>query len=131
MSFRNALIAGVAWAASLAAQAAPANVNISVAGEISPGVYGRIDLGNAPPPPVFYPQPVLIVKQPRQAVVAQPVYLNVPPGHAKNWSKHCHRYNACGTPVYFVRTAEYEPGYRKGKHGDDRHEDRPGKGHQD
>jgi hypothetical protein len=110
MSFRNALIAGVAWAASLAAQAAPANVNISVAGEISPGVYGRIDLGNAPPPPVFYPQPVLIVKQPRQAVVAQPVYLNVPPGHAKNWSKHCHRYNACGTPVYFVRTAEYEPG---------------------
>ena len=43
-------------------------------------------------------------------------FLYLPPGHAKNWKKHCHRYNACGRPVYFVKSAEYEPGYKgKGK----------------
>lgn len=67
-----------------------------------PGVYGRIELGSQPPPPVLYPQPVLIA---RPAVVVQqpPLYLYVPPGHAKNWGKHCGRYNACGRQVYFVR----------------------------
>ena len=33
----------------------------------------------------------------------QPVYVWVPQGHRKHWSKHCHDYNACGVPVYFVR----------------------------
>jgi len=51
----------------------------------------------------------------------------VPPGHAKNWAKHCHRYDACARPVYFVRSAEYEPrrehGHGKG-HG-------KGRGHDD
>ena len=27
----------------------------------------------------------------------------MPPGHAKKWGKHCHRYNACGRQVYFVQ----------------------------
>lgn len=98
------------------AQAQDIRVGVTISGEIRPGVYGRVDIGNAPPPPVFYPQPVLVVRQP-VAVVA-PVYMHVPPGHAKNWSKHCHKYAACGTPVYFVKSAEYEPGYRH-----------PGKGH--
>ena len=40
---------------------------------------------------------------PRVAVVQQPVYLYVPPGHQKNWAKHCARYSACGQPVYFVQ----------------------------
>lgn len=99
------------------AQAQGVNVGVTISGEIRPGVYGRVDIGNAPPPPVFYPQPVIIVRQPQPVAVA-PVYLHVPPGHAKKWSKHCHKYNACGTPVYFVKSAEYEPGYRH-----------PGKGH--
>jgi hypothetical protein len=86
-------------------------INISVGGEISPGVYGRVDFGNAPPPPVLYAQPV-------QHVVMQPLYLHVPPGHAKNWSKHCYRYDACARPVYFVRSSEYEPREGKGRgHG--------------
>lgn len=96
---------------------AQVNVGVTISGEIRPGVYGRVDIGSAPPPPVFYPQPVLIVRQPQPVAVA-PVYLHVPPGHAKKWSKHCHKYNACATPVYFVKSAEYEPGYRH-----------PGKGH--
>jgi len=99
------------------AQAQGVNVGVTISGEIRPGVYGRVDIGNAPPPPVFYPQPVIIVRQTQPAAVA-PVYLHVPPGHAKKWSKHCHKYNACATPVYFVKSAEYEPGYRH-----------PGKGH--
>jgi hypothetical protein len=44
--------------------------------------------------------------------------MHVPPGHARNWRKHCSRYQACGVPVYFVKSAEYEPGYQppgKGK----------------
>lgn len=94
---------------SLQALAGDPVIHVSVGGEISPGVYGRVDFGNAPPPPVLYPQPVLIA-QPVQRVAMQPLYLHVPPGHAKNWAKHCQRYDACARPVYFVRSSEYEPG---------------------
>lgn len=92
-------------AALAAAFAAPAWSAVDVGVGITihqPGVYGRIELGNQPPPPVLYPQPVVIV---RPAVVVQepPLYLYVPPGHAKNWRKHCGRYNACGRQVYFVQ----------------------------
>src|SRR5262245_19970033 len=86
--------------------------HVILAGEVKPGVYGRVEIGTAPPPPVVYTQPVVIVRQPRPV---QPVYLHVPPGHAKKWSKHCHKYNACNVPVYFVRSVEYDPDYGKGK----------------
>jgi hypothetical protein len=41
----------------------------------------------------------------------QPVYLRVPPGHEKHWSKHCGKYGACGQPVYFVREDWYQTQY--------------------
>ncbi|WP_309678610.1 hypothetical protein [Polaromonas sp.] len=85
-----------------AALAATPYVNATVQGALSPGVYGRIDVGNAPPPPLIYAQPVIIQRAP-VLVQQPPLYLHVPPGHAKKWSKHCARYNACGQPVYFVR----------------------------
>jgi hypothetical protein len=89
--------------------------SVVIGGEVSPGVYGRVEIGNAPPPPVLYAQPVVVVRDRRYV---RPVYLHVPPGHAKKWSKHCHQYNACYRPVYFVKSAEYEPGYRPGRgHG--------------
>lgn len=98
-----------------AAQAATTSVSATVEGTLAPGVYGRIDIGSAPPPPLIYAQPVLIYRQP--VVVQQPpLYLHVPPGHAKKWSKHCAQYNACGQPVYFVRVD-----------GDDDYERRGGK----
>ena len=109
---------------SLSSHAAPATIHLSVGGEISPGVYGNVQFGNAPPPPVFYPQPRIIVSQPEHAS-AQPIYLHVPPGHAKNWAKHCRKYDACNQPVYLVKSAEYEPGYSKRKKND-----RHGEGHQ-
>ena len=29
------------------------NVNVIIAGEVRPGVYGRVEIGNAPPPPLL------------------------------------------------------------------------------
>ncbi len=121
--------------ASLSVHAGTAIINLSVGGEISPGVYGQVQFGNAPPPPVFYSQPRIIVRQPGRAVV-EPIYLHVPPGHARNWAKHCREYNACNRPVYFVRSAEYEPGYHqrknKGHRDEGRNDDRDrGEGRQD
>jgi len=105
-------IGGIALASlALGMSAAYAqNVSIIVAGEVRPGVYGRVEIGNAPPPPLVYAQPVVIVRE-RYARV-EPLYVHVPPGHAKKWSKHCHKYNACNRPVYFVKSVEYEPGYK-------------------
>lgn len=113
-------LAGAALAfAALGASAAP-SVNVIVNGEVGPGVYGRVEIGNGMPvPPVYYPQPVVIVRPPPRAVVVEPIYLHVPPGHAKHWSKHCRKYDACGRPVYFVRSAEYERDYRPERDDDD------------
>lgn len=118
----------VLLAASLGAMAPLANagevsVGVTITGEIVPGVYGRVDLANRPPPQLVYATPVVIV-QPPPRVVVEPIYLHVPPGHARNWSKHCREYQACNRPVYFVKSAEYEPGYKPGRgkggeHGDD------------
>jgi hypothetical protein len=110
-----------------AATAAPAwsAVDVGVGVTIrEPGVYGRIEIGNYPPPPVLYPQPVIIA---RPVVVAQqpPLYLYVPPGHAKKWDKHCYRYNACARQVYFVQEQWVQERYEE-KHGKGRGK---GKGH--
>lgn len=88
-------------------------VNATIQGALAPGVYGRIDLGNAPPPPLIYAQPI-IIQRPPVFVQQQPLYLHVPPGHAKKWSKHCARYNACGHPVYFVRVQGDDDYERRG-----------------
>ena len=84
------------------------DVRVIISSEVAPGIYGRVEYGNDRPPPVLYATPTVIVR-PAQPVQVQPIYLHVPPGHAKNWRKHCGKYNACGTPVYFVKSAEYEP----------------------
>jgi hypothetical protein len=87
--------------------AANAETRVIISSDVRPGIYGRVDIGGAPPPLLVYPEPVIVVRQP-QSVQVQPIYLHVPPGHAKHWSKHCREYNACGLPVYFVKSAEYE-----------------------
>ena len=75
----------------------------------------------SPPTPLNYQQAPI---QPGY-VVQQPVYLYVPPGHQKDWKKHCRRYNACGQPVYFVKEDwvreryDEEHGHGKG-HGNDK-----------
>jgi hypothetical protein len=102
------------------AYGADVDVRVILSGEVQPGVYGRVEIGNAPPPPVLYAKPVVIVRPPRPEPVLVPVYLHVPPGHAKNWKKHCHKYGACGKPVYFVKSKEYERGYKPKKEKKDK-----------
>jgi len=93
------------WVAGLAAHSAAPAADVGVSIAISqPGVYGRIDIGRFPQPVLVVPQPVVIAPAP---VAAQPVYMWVPPGHRKNWRKHCARYGACGAPVYFVQDGWY------------------------
>jgi hypothetical protein len=104
------------------AAGAATQVNVIVEGQIRPGVYGRVEVGNpSVPPPVWRPQPVIIAPQPNVVEVV-PVYVHVPPGQARNWRKHCHRYDACGRPVYFVKSAEYESRHsKKGRHKNEHH----------
>ena len=44
-------------------------INTTVGGQLAPGVYGRIDIGNAPPPPLIYAEPIIIH---RPAVMVPP-----------------------------------------------------------
>jgi len=116
-------LSGAAFAlAATSAFATDVGVSVTVG---QPGFYGRIDIGSMPQPVVVYPEPVVIQRAPA-GVVYQPIYLRVPPGHAKNWSKHCGYYHACGRPVYFVQDRwyqeQYVPHYRE-MHGPDRHHD--------
>lgn len=107
MNQRLALACLLALTATAPVRAQDVGVSINIG---QPGFYGRIDIGNVPPPVVMYPQPVIIQPAP-VAVVRQPIYLHVPPGHAKNWAKHCYRYSACNQPVYFVQDSWYQQVY--------------------
>lgn len=120
------LIIALALATAACATPALADVGISIRiGE--PGFYGELDIGRDEHPRIINARPVLVVHRYRNLA---PVYLRVPPGHQRNWSRYCDQYNACARPVYFVRDDwyrnEYAPRYRKA-HGydrDDRHDDR-------
>ncbi len=111
---------------SLAATA-PVMAEVAVSVTVGqPGFYGRIDIGGYPAPRVVYAQPRVIY---REAIHREPIYLRVPPGHAKNWRKHCQRYNACQERVYFVQDTwyqqEYAPRYQAqhgGGHADEWHD---------
>jgi hypothetical protein len=103
--FLALLIVGAA-----ASHAGDVDVRVMLSGQVVPGVYGQVTIGNESPPPVVYAQPLLIEPQ---RIPPPPIYLHVPPGHAKNWRAHCHEYNACNRPVYFVKSREYEPDYQR------------------
>ena len=109
----------------LVVQAQNVSFNATISGQVVPGVYGQVAIGNGPPPPVVYAQPM--IAQPAPIIVGaapvEPIYLHVPPGHAKNWHKHCHEYHACERPVYFVKSAEYQPGYQPEHHGHGHHDE--------
>jgi len=121
---RRLLLTTLLAAASTSAFAADVGVSVSVS---EPGFYGRIDIGALPPPRIVYAEPVAVY-QPRVGVPRpRPIYLHVPPGHAKDWRKHCGKYNACGQPVYFVQETWYQDVYvpkyreRERQHDKDRH----------
>jgi len=113
---KKQILTALAAMATLASTPAWSAVDVGVGITIrEPGVYGRIELGSYPPPPVLYPQPVIIAR-PAVVMQQQPLYLYVPPGHAKNWGKHCGRYNACARQVYFVQENWVQERYDE-KHG--------------
>ena len=126
-------LVGTFAAVGVSAHAQP-NVAVSI-GINRPGVYGRINIGNFPPPPVVYVQPVVIVPGPVAAQRA-PIYLYVPGTQQQNWSRYCGRYGACGQPVYFVEErwvreryehehAQVQRAHDNGRHrGWDKHRDR-------
>jgi hypothetical protein len=119
----------VTVAASAPAFAADVSASIGVS---QPGFYGQINIGEFPRPTVIYAEP-LWIERPRKVVYVQPIYLHVPPGHEKHWSKHCASYGACGRPVYFVREdwyqTHYAPRYEgKGHDGHESHGKDKGKG---
>ena len=129
----KALAAAVALAACAASPAfAQPSVGVSI-GINQPGVYGRINIGDVPPPALVYAQPVIIAPPP-VAVPRAPIYLYVPPAHQRDWRRYCGRYGACGQPVYFVQDRwvreryEHEhPGWDRGRHrGWDKHGVPPG-----
>lgn len=122
----------VAALAAIVVPALPAAAGVSVqVGQ--PGFYGTLDIGGFPQPQLIYPQPVVIQPVPQGVVVGGPIYLHVPPGHAKHWTKHCQQYGACGQPVYFVQNRWYDqvyvPRYRE-LHSGKGHKSH-GKGHDD
>ena len=114
------LALSVLWGGAV--QAATPYANATLEGALAPGVYGRIEIGNAPPPPLVYVQPVLI-QRPPVYVQQPPLYLHVPPGHAKKWAKHCAKYNACNRPVYFVKVQGDDPYERRRNYEHDRDRD--------
>lgn len=105
--------------------AADVGVSITIG---QPGFYGRIEIGDVGRPAVLYSRSVVI----ERVVVdrrPEPLYLRVPPGHSRNWKKHCRAYDACGVPVYFVTDRWYDrvyvPYYReRHERREDRREDR-------
>lgn len=120
---KHFLLAVAVAAATMTTPAFAADVAVSISvGE--PGFYGRIDIGGYPQPQVIYRQPIVIERVPMDR---PPIYLRVPPGHAKNWSKHCSKYNACGERVFFVKDTwynrEYVPRYQE-QHREQRNEQR-------
>jgi hypothetical protein len=113
--------------AVLPAHAADVGVSISIG---QPGFYGQLEIGGGyPPPRVLYREPMVVE---RVAIHRPPVYLHVPPGYEKHWSKHCREYNACGERVYFVNRNWYQNEYvpRYQEHHRDNY-DRHGEEHGD
>ncbi len=117
---RRLLFAAALVVTSTSALAADVGISVSVG---QPGFYGRLDIGDFPQPQVIHRRPIAVQAVPTDR---PPIYLRVPPDHAKHWKKNCHKYDACGERVYFVRDnwyqREYAPRYQE-RH-DDRRDDR-------
>jgi hypothetical protein len=106
-------------------QARDVDIGVTISGELQPGVYGQVNIGTVPNYALVYPQPVVVTAPPAYAVPVHAAYLHVPPGHAKHWNKHCHKYNACSRPVYFVAPPQHHGHPPAPPHA----HQHPGKGH--
>lgn len=108
---------GVCMVLASGAHAADVGVSLRVG---DPNFYGQIEVGQRVRPTLIYEQPQLIHRSRYQY---EPIYLRVPPGHARHWQRHCSAYRACARPVYFVQDRWYRDAYRPRDHwrGNDWH----------
>jgi hypothetical protein len=117
---RSILLVGLFIAAPVMAADVGVSVNVG-----QPGFFGEINVGEVPHPALVYTRPMVIHRDP--AFAGQPMYLHVPPGHERHWSRHCAEYHACGRPVYFVRddwyNREYVPRHQRHDHDHDHDQD--------
>jgi hypothetical protein len=95
-----------------------AQVTTTIHGQISPGVYGQITLGDVPPM-VVYREPRIVYEQQYRSADQSPMYLYVPQNEQQYWNLYCSKYSACGRPVYFVQEKWYRENYidRPARHG--------------
>ncbi|MGB8518447.1 MAG: hypothetical protein WCD45_11250 [Gallionella sp.] len=135
---KHVLITCAIAAATASFSALAADVGISV-GIGQPGFFGRLDIGGYAPL-VMYPQPIIIDRTDRDRD-RPPIYLRVPPEHARHWRRHCREYNACGERVFFVQedwyNREYAPRYEqehrdyRDNRRDERRDENRDNGHRD
>lgn len=106
---KSVLLAAAAFLATAPAWAADVG---TLGGLGEPDPYGQIeiDAGNFPHPQVLFPKPV-VIRQVDVGEAGTPVYMHVPEEHAKNWRKHCQKYNACDQRVFFVEDNWYNTVY--------------------
>ena len=111
---------------ALTGQAFAADVSVTVSGQVAPGVYGSVTIGDVQPR-VYVPQPVIIAPA---VVAAPPLYLYVPYAHRSNWRQYCGRYQACDRQVYFVREDWVRERYEHdhGHKHDHKHDHKHGRG---
>ena len=72
--------------------------------------YGQIDIHRVTKPQLVNSEPV-VIRPMEIGDGGDPVYLYVPPDHARDWRKHCQQYNACDQRVYFVEENWYNKVY--------------------
>jgi hypothetical protein len=88
-------VAAVAALTMNAAQAGDVSWTVTVGSPQPRVIYTPPPVIYSPPPVVYHPAPVVYSQ-------AAPVYY-VPPGHAKKWHKHQHRYAYHPGVVYVVK----------------------------
>lgn len=102
---KKMLIGAVLFAAAAVPAVAQTHVSINIG---DPGFFGLIDNRGYAAPPLYASRPVIVQ---RVRYYQEPVYLRVPTRHRENWGRYCHRYEACGVPVLFVRDSWYRNTY--------------------
>lgn len=119
-----------------------ADVSISLHGQVQPGLYGAVTVGDRHPTViyhepvrVYHPEPVYYERHYSTShyapVVVQPIIIHAPKKHRKHWKKHCHQYHACGREVRFVEVYDAPRYHSRESYGYDgrRHEGREERRH--
>ena len=112
---KNWFMVGVFLTLFLPFSAKAADVGVIIEGP--PEYYGEVDVQAVPDPWLVYEEPV-VIEQTVETAKTPPVYLYVPGDHHRRWFKHCHDYNACSVPVFFVKKSWYREVYVPKYYGD-------------